>query len=252
MSLHLIKTRIKQFLPVWFLSLYYRQLRREQVKRDSVRSAREVFSEVYKSNSWGGKRGQLYSGYGSRFAQAERYVGVVVDFIKQNNITDVVDLGCGDFEIGKHIAPACANYVGVDVVPAVIESNQKQFGGKHIRFECLDITEDTLPNADLCLIRQVFQHLSNSEIIKVLAKARKYKYLIVTEHFSNTITTINKDIVHGRRTRVEENSAVFLEKPPFNVADLELLLEVRLSIANRNGKSEEHVEGIIRTFKVTL
>jgi len=257
----MIKKCLKPFIPGWLhrkyshrrVTLHYRKIARDRAARDSIRSAKEVFSEIYQNNLWGGKDGEFFSGLGSRFAPAERYVGVVVEFIKRNKITSVVDLGCGDFEIGRQIAPACASYIGVDVVPAVIENNQKKYGNKHIRFECLDIAEDTLPNAQLCLIRQVLQHLSNGQISKVLTEARKYQYLIVTEHFPNKITSINKDKAHGFGTRVEENSAVFLMEPPFNVADLELLLEIRPVVPNQTGEPEEYPEmGMIRTYKVTL
>lgn len=257
----IIKKCIKPFVPRWLHkryshqrhTLHYRKIGRDRAARDSIRSAREVFSEIYQDNLWGGKDGELFSGLGSRFAPAERYVGVILEFIKRNKITSVVDLGCGDFEIGRHIAPACASYIGVDVVPAVIENNQKKYGNKHTRFECLDIAEDILPDAQLCLIRQVLQHLSNKEIIDVLTKARKYKHLIVTEHFPNKITSINKDKVHGFGTRVEENSAVFLAEPPFNAAALDLLLEVRAVILNQSGEPEECPEmGTIRSYRVTL
>ena len=145
----------------------------------------EVFSEIYEKNLWGGTKGEPYSGPGSRYAPAELYVKTVIEFILTNGISTVLDLGCGDFAIGKKIAAVCSNYIGVDIVPKLIERNTRLFGSDRIRFACLDITNETLPDAQLCLIRRVLQHLSNEEISNVLAKVQKYPHLIITEHYPN-------------------------------------------------------------------
>src|SRR5262249_6315737 len=74
------------------------------------------------------------------------------------------------------------------------------------------------PDADLCLIRQVMQHLSNREISRLLKKTRKYAYVIVAEHQSEIDVTPNIDIQHGHATRVDlHGSGVYLDKPPFSV-----------------------------------
>ena len=84
-----------------------------------------------------------------------------------------------------------------------------------------------LPDAELCLVRQVFQHLSNDQIRSIIDKLRKYKYVIVTEHYPapDRLRVPNLDKPHGADIRLYDSSAVYLDQPPFN-ASVDLLLEV--------------------------
>jgi hypothetical protein len=67
--------------------------------------------------------------------------------------------------------------------------------------KCADIIEDKLPEGDLCLIRQVLQHLSNRQISRVLANCTKFPYLVVTEDvYSGPRVRVNLDIMHGPTT----------------------------------------------------
>jgi SAM-dependent methyltransferase len=131
----------------------------------------------------------------------------------------IVDLGCGDFRVGEELLAGWnADYVGVDVVPALIEHHQGVYANDRTRFVCADVVEDPLPPGDVCLIRQVFQHLSNEQIMLVLTKLEQYAHVIVTEHYpADEETAIpNLDKAPGADTRLAANSAVYLEKPPFS------------------------------------
>ena len=206
------KSRALAFLPNAILSLILRGGRRlqrlHQESRDKRRPAKDVFSEIYSKNLWGGEKGEFYSGVGSRYAPADLYADVILKFIKEMGIRSVVDLGCGDFEIGRRLAHACDRYIGVDVVPALIDRNSRLYGTSNISFISADISREPLPHAELCLVRQVFQHMSNAEIGAVLQEARKYRHLIVTEHHPAAPVAFNKDKIHGFGTRVEAGSAV--------------------------------------------
>src|SRR5262249_47386474 len=185
--------------------------------RQAARPAREVFSEVYANKSWGPD--EFDSGPGSHGEPARVYVECVINFMKTHKIKRVLDLGCGNFEVGKRIAPECKRYVGVDVVPALIERNRTMFAANNIEFNCLDIIRDPLPNADLCLARQVIQHLSNAEISRLLGKLKKCPHVTVAEHYPETEGMPNIDIVRGGNPRIEKHgSAVYLDKPPFSVS----------------------------------
>ena len=76
----------------------------------------------------------------------------------------------------------------------------------------------SLPPADLCLIRQVFQHLSNQQIAEVLAKLGVFSHVIVTEHYPAQLRGCvpNLDKPPGPDTRLLDGSAVFLDQPPFD------------------------------------
>ena len=154
----------------------------------------------------------------------------------------VVDLGCGDFRVGQNILAPGIRYIGVDVVPELISYNTQTYGSEAVRFECRDIATEDLPPGDICLIRQVFQHLSNEEIAAVLAKLTAYKTCLITEHYprnpTSCIPNLNKP--HGGDVRFSDNSAVFLDQPPFNVRHAELVL----TIPHRGDW------GTLRTFRI--
>jgi SAM-dependent methyltransferase len=191
-------------------------------------SVKDVFTRIYKNNEWGGESGQYCSGHGSSGYHASLYADVIKKFIRDKEITSVVDLGCGDFTVGHKLQMDNIKYIGIDIVEDLIMRNKDTYENTNILFKCLDIINDELPYADLCLIRQVLQHLSNSQIMAVLKNIKKYKYIIITEHYPSPFVQVipNKDKPHGSDTRIIDNSAVYLDQSPFNIQGLSLLLEV--------------------------
>lgn len=188
-------------------------------QRYSQLSVAEAFAQTYRNQLWGRLRGdEFFSGRGSLDEFATPYVEWLTKFITEHNINTIVDLGCGDFRIGQRICSAVStNYVGVDIVPELIAHNQSQFGSPRVCFRCADIIEDALPDGEICLIRQVLQHLSNNQICSVLDNCMKFPYLLVTEDvYSGQKMRPNLDIMHGPDTRVFKRSGVFLDRAPFN------------------------------------
>ncbi len=222
-----MKQLIKRLLPKAILTLNNKaqiMLLRHHFARLTLRQA---FSEIYDRGLWGSDGGgNYYSGSGSRGSAAEKYVSFVQDFIVMHQIKSVVDLGCGDFYIGKQIAPLTASYIGIDIVPALIDRLTTTYASEHISFKCLDITTDALPKADLCLVRQVFQHLSNCQIKNALSKLQTFPFVLITEHYPSKLvnSVSNKDKPHGPDTRLIENSGIILDQPPFNVNAKEVLI----------------------------
>ncbi len=195
------------------------------------RSPGEVFSAIYENHVWGGASGDYYSGSGSDETLARPYAEAVKRFMLERGIKRVVDLGCGDFRVGSLIAASRVDYLGIDVVPKLIARNKAKYRSANVSFDCLDIISDELPDADLCLIRQVFQHLSNWQIQAIIKKLDKYPIVLVTEHYPAPETTNvipNRDKVAGADTRILQNSAVFLELPPFNLNRTGTLLDLEL------------------------
>jgi len=119
-------------------------------------------------------------------------------------------------------------YLGVDVVDEVVRRNRERYGSEAVDFACLDIIADELPAGDLCLVRQVLQHLSNAEILAVLERTRHYPFVIVTEHLPPEGVTMrpNIDKPHGADTRILDGWGVFLEEAPFRQRIVEVLLDL--------------------------
>jgi SAM-dependent methyltransferase len=239
-----IKDVIKQYTP-WPVRLLSRRLRRLPGQiRDKRRSTREVFTEIYAENIWGERKPPddkdfpYYSGPGSGEMAARPYAENINSFIDKHGIRAVVDLGCGDFRVGSRIARPNIDYTGVDIVEPLIQANQARFGSDHIRFRCLDIIADELPRGDLCLVREVLQHLSNSQIATILAKLKAFKWVIVTESLPGAPGSFkpNVDKPHGNETRTLWNSGVVLSAPPFNIANTVLLFDAHADHAERSGE----------------
>jgi SAM-dependent methyltransferase len=130
-----------------------------------------------------------------------------------------VDLGCGDFRVGRHLAGQFHRYIGVDIVAPLIARNQREYGSDSVSFVHANLIDDELPNGDICFVRQVLQHLSNAQILRALPKLAAYRHVIVTEHHPSggKCVEFNLDKPHGGDIRVACGSGVFLDKPPFNL-----------------------------------
>jgi len=245
-----MKLLVRKLIPRSLLNRYERYKRFREQKQNCHRTAEEVFTEIYEQNKWGGARGEFCSGPGSADEQVvSAYISMVCEKASSENFLDLafIDLGCGDFRVGKHLLPLCSSYIGVDIVRPLIRMNQEKYGNVTTHFIRLNILEDELPNGDVCFVRQVLQHLSNQQIINVLKKLKKYHWVFITEHYpiDNDMIKPNIDKIHGRDIRTYDNSGVYLTEPPFNLRKeaLEQVLEVP-AVPLGEGNDPE----VIRTF----
>jgi SAM-dependent methyltransferase len=213
-------------MPVRRISRHMKQWMKD--RRNNRAPAKEVFTEIYAKHLWGAEGAMnFYSGPGSGSSAAQPYSEFVKRFIVSHHIDSVVDLGCGDFRVGSLIAPSCTRYTGVDIVDALIADNRRHHGSSRVFFECLDIASDNLPEADLCLVREVLQHLSNTQIKSILARVSIYRYVLITD-VQPTETSgyrINRDKIHGDSSRILHRSVLQLDKAPFNVANVTQVFE---------------------------
>ncbi len=182
-----------------------------------------AMQQVYSEHLWGGDKFDFYSGEGSHLPElVEPYVRAVSEFLDsfKEPIT-VCDLGCGDFNVGQQLTEHTKKYIGVDIVPELIQRNKKLFKADNLEFLCLDISKDELPEADCILLKEVLQHLSNAEVLSVVNKLSAYKYVILTEHIPNGEFEPNKNIISGQGTRLKKKSGLNLLKSPFSLKVME-------------------------------
>lgn len=247
----MLRSMARRLLPSFLLGGYRRLRRRLEAWRNSTKSIEQVFTEIYEQRAWGGAEGEYCSGAGSTSARTvTTYLAMVGEQADREGFrgTTFVDLGCGDFRVGRQLLPLCSNYVGVDVVEPLIRRNRERYGNEKTRFAHLDIVRDELPDGEVCFVRQVLQHLSNAQIAAVLAKLDKYRWVFVTEHQpsdDNPRSRPNLDKVHGGDVRVYEDSGVYLDEPPFDLPH-RCLQEV-LALPGR-GLEDSADPGIIRTW----
>jgi len=177
-----------------------------------------VMEQIYDRHLWGGTEFDFYSGFGSHDQEIVKpYLETVVAFLKSfKEPLKVCDLGCGDFNIGKHLSKYSQKYIAVDIVEKLIERNKIIYQANNLEFRCLDISKDELPSTDCLILRQVLQHLPNSEIQNILNKLSHYKYVILSEHIPLGDFLPNLDIISGQGIRIKKNSGVDILKAPFN------------------------------------
>lgn len=188
-------------------------------------SNKEVFEKIYTEKVWipddQKKNFKYYSGLGSHEGIfTEKYIKEVSKFLKSfKEKPDVVELGCGDFQVSSNLINLTNKFIACDIFDELILSNKKRYNYPNVTFKTLDFTKDDLPDGEICIIRLVLQHLSNEMIIKFLEKIKnKYTYLIVTEHLPNNENfTPNLNIITGPNIRLHLNSGVDLTKEPFNL-----------------------------------
>ena len=204
----------------WVIRRVSRQLKRElRWVRTARRPVNAVFGNIYERNLWGGERGSFYSGPGSDIAAAQYHTEGIKAFIADRNVKSVVDLGCGDFRVASSFLSDDVSYIGVDVVDPLVRDNIAKYRSDKVDFACLNIIEDPLPKGELCLMREVLQHLSNAQILKIIPKLRQFRFAIYTDYqpAPGVRCTPNRDISHGVDIRIWRGSALFLDQPPFNV-----------------------------------
>jgi len=110
----------------------------------------------------------------------------------------------------KHVDLSGYDYIGADVVPALIESNRLKHEAAGRKFICANLTEDDpLPKADLILCRDCLIHLSFKDAlaaVKTLQRSGAH-YLLIT---TNPTVEANQPIRTGGYRSLN------LQLPPFS------------------------------------
>jgi SAM-dependent methyltransferase len=137
---------------------------------------RAIFQHIYDTEHWEGGSGQ-----GSRVDVTETYRRIVQEIVRARDVRTVVDVGCGDWEFANLIDWSGVSYLGVDVLPTLIETNRAEFGKDGIAFECMNLHESPPPPADALLCKDVLQHWPVEWIADFLTRvSERYRYMLIT------------------------------------------------------------------------
>lgn len=195
-----------------------------------ARHRRRAFQGAYGRRQWGLEKGaEFFSGAGSRGACANVYVEHISRIIESRSRESdrpltVVDLGCGDFSVGRELLKRTESmrYIGCDIVPELIQAHTANVKDPRASFQELDIVAGGLPDGDICLVREVLQHLCNSDVSRVLKKLGKYKDVYITE--ARPVTPEgppNPDKPSGPGVRWDwrtgRGRGIELDQPPFGL-----------------------------------
>lgn len=181
---------------------------------------KDSFDRVYGDGLWFGGGAEGGSGEGSYGEYADHFVGFIHRFLAEHGVKSILDIGAGDFNIGRRIVAEVDRYVAADVSSVIIEQNREKYRDIHnVDFIQLDACVDRFPDADLIIIRQVLQHLSNDEIELILnnIKSANAKYALIVEFIPSAAVYDGPNIdLKSHGPLIRPRSAVEIDKPPFS------------------------------------
>jgi hypothetical protein len=185
---------------------------------------KERFSQIYSKNIFGGEESR--SGEGSNMVQTAEIRRELPKLLREFEIKTFMDAPCGDWHWMKELPLGVDQYIGVDIVDSLIESNRQQFGNAATSFVCLNLASDQLPQADLIFCRDCLVHLTFEDIRRVIAnfKQSNSKYLLTTTF---TDRQNNIELLGGAVWR-----PLNLELAPFNFPKPVKLLNEKCTEAN--------------------
>ena len=168
----------------------------------------KIFKYIFLSGYWldyNVDKNQSRSGNGSNLDQSIFLKKELKIFFREKKIRKILDIGCGDFKWMSSLLNEIDfdNYMGIDIVDSLIKENIHNYQNSKIKFVKKDIVKDDInfsEEYDFILIRHVFIHLKNSNIIKVLNKIKNinFKFICIT---SDPKIKINKDLKTEGRYR---------------------------------------------------
>lgn len=223
----------------------------------------DVFDQIYKENTWGDGKG---SGIGSEPQAVRPYTEFLQQFLEENQIQSIVDLGCGDWQFSRELDLKGIHYYGIDVAKSVIESNQKIYSSPTTEFSVLSSYSD-LPEADLLICKDMLMHLGRTEVqaiirdafpkfANVLITSDVHPYSKVGEFFLKARGKwegmFNEDILTGQMTPFD------IRMPPYNQSgqtvfswtvpfpSLSKQISTALATAKGNAQCESRVKRTLR------
>lgn len=158
------------------------------------------------------------SGSGSTRERAASFPGDLVELVRSRGVGTLLDAPCGDFNWAAPLADAVRRYVGVDVVPALVAANRREWAAPNRRFLCRDMVRQRLPSADLVLCRDALVHLCEADVFRALANLRRTgaEFLVATTFVGDRD---NPDVATGGWRPLNMERPPFSFPPPLEVVD---------------------------------
>lgn len=122
----------------------------------------EIFDDIYRTNFWGG------SGGGSREEVAWPFAAYASLLIKRHGIQKIVDIGCGDGVVGRMIDIRGGTLFSCDVSRVAADLADGYV------YDCTEV----VPRGDFALVKEVTQHLCNSDVRELAASLSYYPLVL--------------------------------------------------------------------------
>jgi SAM-dependent methyltransferase len=181
---------------------------------------KDLFTEIYERQVW--KGGESVSGPGSSLEQTIELREQLPRLFREYGIKTVLDIPCGDLNWMQRTDLSDVEYIGADVVEELVIKNNKKF---KMKFMCLDITKDPLPQVDLILCRDCLVHFSYLDVVSAIGNIIQSRstYLLTTT-FPKRMKNVDIDTGHWHPYN--------LTRKPFNLPQPILLLNEKCMQGN--------------------
>jgi hypothetical protein len=175
-----------------------------------MQSDTSIFAEIARSNYWGSE--ESISGPGSTLEVTESLRRGLEVHLPALGIKTLVDAPCGDLNWIRHLQYRFERYIGIDLVPEIIEKLRKLALPRH-HFQTGNIVTDILPTADAILCRDCLVHLpfeAAKSAMRLMSRSG-CRYIMATTfpHLE-----ANADILLGQWRMLNLQAAPFNLPPP--------------------------------------
>jgi hypothetical protein len=212
----ILKKIIRHLIPTGLQKYRNQYLRKRYLNNLKGKSTDEVFNFIFQKKIWG--KNESISGSGSSQLQTATIQQEIPILMQQLGFRSLLDVPCGDFNWMKNVDLADIQYFGVDIVADIVTENNLNYQDTNRTFLHANLISDTLPVADLVLVRDCFVHFSYELIFQSLENLKRlgFKYILTT---SFTKKVANHDITTG------DWRPINLEINPFNFKKIAVINE---------------------------
>jgi 2-polyprenyl-3-methyl-5-hydroxy-6-metoxy-1,4-benzoquinol methylase len=206
-----------------------------------IKNLEEQFRDTYINFKWRHGNNESKSGLGSTLDFTSGYRNNLIELIKKYKLNKILDCSCGDWNWMKTISNDLNEYVGLDIVKEIVDTNNHNFSSEKIKFinnDMLTYLENCNEKYDLIISRHTFEHLPTEYVLNVMSQIKnKTKYFLFSGQ-NNLIqnTDINFDGCSSRNINLELDPYIsLLGKPIYSFYDS--------PINNENNSVYTHVFG---------
>jgi hypothetical protein len=212
-----LKTFLKGIIPKRWKKIYKKEILTKKAHKNKTHNSKVIFEKIHDQNLW--SNNESVSGNGSDNKSTQHLKTELETFLVNLNIKTFADIPCGDFNWIQYVNLSQAQYLGGDIVQALVDKNNELYKSDIVNFKLLDITSSNLPKVDLILCRDCLVHLSFREIYKAITNIKKSKstYLLTTSFIDHEE---NLDIHTGDWRALNFVKAPFsFKKPKFVILE---------------------------------
>lgn len=190
---HNTKKRAYDFNNLLLYTITDKKNNLEKLEKQLINTERkETFENIYKKKIWtNGDMSIPLSGPGSSLIYTGEISNMLNEFIYNNGIKNILDLGYGDLTWISNtpfFKDNSIEYTGIEIVNFLVEEHKIKYPERN--FYNGDIINYKFNFASLIIIHDVIHHLKNDEILELFNNIKnKFQYIAIT----SSITSQNTD-----------------------------------------------------------